>query len=476
MEHEVKLVARTIEVNENEVDIDQINYELTVLSGKAAGVCYMPDNYMEDGIQNVDKALKRAENTSRNGHHSVFDHGHVTLCIKTSKMMCMILNSLGVYATSEKSARYTIMKPETELELNLYNKWKGIIKKLILDKYSNIDDEILNTRLCKELGIQGFKLVHNGKILVDFDTLKVLNSNDKILEIDSILKKLKESDTLPSSKLAQENARYMISVFTPTTMLYTISFRQLFLTADYLDKLVINCKKLKVTNFNNKLIEHAEALSKQLKEVAGQVRIEDTKGQYIRFLEYQHMVDFRGSAKSSDFHVERIEGYTYKVENIADSYTLHYKGSLAMLAQAQRHRTIRYSMSLREAGDFGFYVPPIVYDAELDTEWLSDIESISYCVPQGTLVTITEQGLFEDFALKCKERMCGRAQLEIMKSTEDSIKKFLSNKNNLCNYNRMLLNRITDLKDKPCARCLYHDFKCTDKCNWGANGALTRLI
>ena len=39
-------------------------------------------------------------------------------------------------------------------------------------------------------------------------------------------------------KLAQENARYMISVFTPTTMEYTVSFRQLFLIIDYFEKLI----------------------------------------------------------------------------------------------------------------------------------------------------------------------------------------------------------------------------------------------
>ena len=39
------------------------------------------------------------------------------------KIIAMLLNSLGMYATSEKSARYTIMKPETELEETLYNKW-----------------------------------------------------------------------------------------------------------------------------------------------------------------------------------------------------------------------------------------------------------------------------------------------------------------------------------------------------------------
>ena len=120
----IKIVAKTCEVDVNDINTERINKELTLLAGKAAGVCYMPDDYMEKGIQNEEKAFARAKQTAESGHHSVYDHGHITFVVKTNKMIAMILNSLGVYATSEKSARYTKMKPETELELQLYEKWK----------------------------------------------------------------------------------------------------------------------------------------------------------------------------------------------------------------------------------------------------------------------------------------------------------------------------------------------------------------
>ncbi len=66
------------------------------------------------------------------------------------------------------------------------------------------------------------------------------------------------------------------------------------------------------------------------------------------------------------------------------------------------------------------------------------------------LVSVTEQGLFEDFALKCKERMCGRAQLEIMRLTEELVARFAKNKQNLSSANRRRLEDLLE-DDKPCA-------------------------
>lgn len=466
MQQEVKVVARTYEVAEGET-AENLNNDLTLLSGKAAGVCYMPDDYFEDGVQNVEKAMKRAAGNSKSGHHSVYDHGHITFVIKTNKMMCMLLNSLGVYATSEKSARYTKMQPETELELQMYEKWRNKIQTLILSKYPFTDDDILSKRLCKKMGIEESKAVINGSC----SHIK----EDEYLETE--LNGLKKSETLPSYKLAQENARYMISVFTPTTIEYTTSFRQVFLIIDYLYKLAANLDNADDT-FSKKLLPYVNELWKSFEDAIGEYRLHDNKNQYIRFLEAQHvgeLVDKGKPGMSFVPYTDMKKRFEAKKETVGDSYTLVYNGSLAMLAQAQRHRTIRYTMYLQEPGELGFYVPEIVKDTGLEKEWLHDIKSVGYCVPQGTLVRITEQGIFEDFALKCKERMCGRAQLEVMKSTTDSVKLFIDNKENLSYSNRELLESMT-LDNKPCARCVFKDFKCSEGCQWGAKEALTRLI
>lgn len=468
MSQSINIIARTFETNGNE----GMNDDLALLAGKAAGVCYMPDDYMENGIQNTEKALSRAKQTAESGHHSVYDHGHISFIIKTNKMIAMILNSLSVYATSEKSARYTKMQPETELENRLYHKWRIWIQELILKKYPDIDDEELNKRLCKKYQISAV-LVENRQI----------KSENTISDLYDSFKKELKSITLPSYKLAQENARYMISVFTPTTMMYTVSFRQTFLIVDYFEKLVVNLKHAKDT-FSRKLLPHAEEFLEILKKEIGERKIADNKNQYIRFLEAQNIgrttIDEDGekyTVSYPDISLRLKEKASY----FGDCYTAIYNGSLAMLAQAQRHRTIRYTMCLQEPGFYGYYVPEIVKDAGLEYEWMEDIQSVSYCIPQGTCVRITEQGIFEDFALKCKERMCGRAQLEIMKSTEKLVKEFASHTENLCYSNQELLKSITTRYSngkyyKPCARCAFTDFRCTEGCRWKAKDALSRLI
>lgn len=485
MAQEVKIVARTFEIDtvsrvsgfDSQDIIDATSDELTVLSGKAAGVCYMPDDYFENGVQDSDKARSRAAMTSKSGHHSVFDHGQITMVIKTNKMMAMILNSLGVYTTSEKSARYTKMQPETELELQMYAKWRAKIQELILAKYPDTDDVELRKRFnkwYKDYAGDDKKppVIEEGSFVHCVDD-----------ECYEKLRELSSSDTLPSMKLAMENARYMISVFTPTTMMYTVSFRQLNLIIDYLSFLVENLINAD-DDFSDKLRPYVVELMKELENALGKITLSDNKNQHIRFLEAQHVGEI---VKDKD-GINVFEKFNdldrrlkAKEQYIGDAYTVVYTGSLAMLAQAQRHRTLRYTMLLKEAGELGFYTPPIVVDAGLEEEWQNDIKSVAYCIPQGTMVRITEQGLFEDFALKCKERMCGRAQLEIMKSTAWLINVFSANSDKLSYINKLLLDNITEKVEgsemkEACARCNFKDFKCSEGCQWGPKGALNRLI
>lgn len=482
MKHSINVVAHTVETT-NE-PLNKIGENLTIFSGKAAGVCYMPDDYIEDGIQNTEKALKRAENTAKSGHHSVYGHGHISLVVKTSKMICMILNSLGVYTTSEKSARYTKMQPETELEIQMYTKWRKKLQAIILEIYPKIDDIELSKRLCKKLGIEyNANTVMNGS----FSHIK----EDDYME--DALSEIKKSETLPSYKLAQENARYMISVFTPTTMMYTISYRQLCLIHDYFTKLQENLENCRPTNFNTRLLKEVkdfrEELNKLVKELGKPVT--DNKNQHIRFLESQVSGEYSIHNGELVFNKFDNEQYIYRKtclanekDEIADTYKLIYFGSLAMLAQAQRHRTLRYKMNLEDAGEFGFYVPEIIYEYEkkieapnsVSKEWSNDINSLKDIIPQGTAVRITEQGLFEDYALKCKERLCGRAQLEIMLHTYSNLEPFMVKRDKLSYDNQRLLDSMTNGPYDVVPRCMFTDFKCQEGCTWGFKEAFNRKI
>lgn len=454
-----KVVARTVEGIVT--DIPTMNKEMTCFSGRAAGVCYMADSYSRICEQGDARALSRADGNAHNGHHSVYDHPHISLELNITKAMAMILNSLGVYSTSEKSARYTVMAPETEIENEMYQKWIQKIQKLILDKYPDYDDTAIKSGIEKEIMQES-----NWKFAVCSGQVVLMSPKDGIYGIDKVNERLNEiakvikcRQSMPSYKLAMENARYMISVFTPTTMIYTISFRQAMLTIDYLKKLSADCDKLSAKNiFFKKLKEHCDSVAIVLEENIGELRLKDIKNQKIR------VFDNCIYSEASD-----------KEECIGDSYTLRYTGSLAMFAQAQRHRTLRYSMFIPNDGDRKYFIPPIVKEAGLGDEWTTDIQKVDYCVPQGTLVDITEQGIFEDFALKCKERLCGRAQLEIAISTSESVRKFVDNKDKLCTYNRGLLGNIIE-NDVAVPRCGFEDFKCTEGCRWGIKHGLDRLI
>lgn len=470
---EVKVIARTVEnQNNTEQDTNKMNEELSVFSGKAAGTCYMAEDYLEAGIQDAEKALKRVEGNAKSGHHSVLGHGTISFSVKTNKMMMMLLNSVGVSCTSEKSARYTKMQPETDKELQLYDKWRDNIQKMILRRYPKTDDAMLNTRFKKFFSeaidsenVNDAPVIKNGEFayLRDSDYKKVFL--DKLAD-------LRTSDTLPSYKLAQENARYMISVFTPTTAIYSLAFREVFYLIDHLKRLEDNTVNAQDT-IGKKLNKYAAELREQFEKAVGECRIHDNKNQYLRLFENQYINEVLED--NPDF-IEIDEAYKAKEEVLGDAYTVIHYDSLAALAQQHRHRTLRYSMMIKYVGQYGYFIPPIVEAEGKAEEWLDDISSIRYCVPQGTIARITEQGLFEDFVMKCKERMCGRAQLETMRATTLTVRKFLKNRDKLSKLNQDLLDSIVDKDGMPKARCLYSDFNCSEGCQWGYIQALTRLI
>ena len=165
----------------------KVGYELPIeeaikFSGKEAGICYMPDSFDAILSEAPEKTIKRAEGNLKNRHHSVFEHAHYNFVLEgIPKILAMVLNNEGVYVTSEKSARYTRMEPSPK-EKELYDKW--------LEKFQSLISAEYGKKYLKYYG----------------DEKKAATAIKKI---------------------AQENARYLISVFTNTTMAYTVSFRQL---------------------------------------------------------------------------------------------------------------------------------------------------------------------------------------------------------------------------------------------------------
>lgn len=364
--------------------------EAIKFSGKSAGICYMPENIDILFHEPEEKSMKRANNTLKNGHHSVFDHVTYNLSLSNiPKILAMILNNEGMYTTSEKSARYTKMEPSKE-EKDLYEKWIEIYKKEILKKYPDLEEK-------------------------------------------------------RALKLAQENARYLISIFTPaTTMEYTTSLRQINYIMTFLENYIKNEPDIP---FNQKL--------------------KPVLQEFINQLSILKVDDLNANVKERTISLfEKRE----HAQEFGECYSVNYYGTFAEYAQAQRHRTLRYQLKIEENPDF--YVPKIIRNnEELVKEWKQDISSLKELYPQGMLVKINERGTVEDFVLKCKERLCGAAQLEIALQTKEIMDLYLEN---VKTKNSSVYEYLKPYASG--ARCTFKGFKCESPCMWGAKGALNRDI
>lgn len=406
MDNSVSIIATT---KEGDLKPEDLLNEAKILAGKSAAVCYSQEDYFcSSKIQNEESAIKRADKRGKI-HQSIHDHYHISFYMKIPKFMCMLLNSINVYNSSEQSGRYTVLKEESELQHNIYTKWKD----------------------------RSFEILHS--ILHDY------KSDDEII------------------KLAQENARYMTSVWTPTHIVYTISFRQAVLLIDHLIKLSDSVGQyLNNHQFWFRLADECKSLAVKMSDVLGitldDLPLYDIKNQNFRFLD---------NIKKRELHPLN---WVQKKESLLDSYTLSYNMSFSAIAEAIRHRSIRYSIYM-DLQNPKYYIPFFIKDTILQNEWLKDINQISKeTTPQGMLVCVTEQGLFEDFVLKCKERLCGRTLTEVRQVTKESMEKFVTNKQNLSIENIMLLERHSSYSDGVVPRCCFSDFECKEPCYMGSYG------
>ena len=110
-----------------------------VIAGLMGSTCYMQDTFDQLREKGIDDILAIAQIVEQNGHHSTYDHANLTLELSgIPKALAMILNNEKQYATSEKSARYTIMDKVEPKQLKLYNKWYEILKNEIALKYGKM--------------------------------------------------------------------------------------------------------------------------------------------------------------------------------------------------------------------------------------------------------------------------------------------------------------------------------------------------
>ena len=363
--------------------------DYNLLGGKLAGICYMPHDFETLNNEAEDKTLNRANGTKISGHHSVFGHSKITFYLENiPKLFAMLLNNEKVFDTSEKSARYTKMEL-SGIEKYLYDKWTEKFIGIIAEKYGN-------NRYFDERRIK---------------------------------------------KLAMENARYFTSVMTPTSMAYTVSYRQL----NYL------------CGWMQQFSESDNQIYKMLAPTANEFvqRMED-----FGYLDKDLMDDGKGREFS-------LIGKRVREEQFGECYSVNYKTSFASLAQAQRHRTLHYEMMLDKNPEY--FIPLILmYNPYLVEEWLRDMEKVEHILPQGQLVSINERGDYENLILKARERLCTAAQLEVMRNTQNTIERIIKNTDN--DFVRRDLEKIN-----TGARCT-SGFKCATPCAFKEGIDLSRLI
>ena len=380
---EIKVIAST------KVGYVMPKDEAVDFSGKSAGICYLPDTVETLFAEAPVKTQRRADGNIKSGHHSVFGHPTYNLCLEgIPKILAMILNNEKIYNTSEKSARYTHMEPSPQ-EKELYEKWIEIFKEQILIQYPKFEDK-------------------------------------------------------RALKLAQENARYLISVFTPATVMeYTVNFGQL-----------------------NYIINWAKDYIKNAEENTFSIKLKETFKEFLAAMPDLEIegLDSRNKNRNFSLFAKRKN----RNEEFGENYSVTYLASFAQLAQAQRHRTLSYEITLLDEPKY--YVPPIIAGTNLEKEWLKDISSLKEFFPQGMLVQVNERGTIENFVLKCMERLCGFSQLEIMQETKNIMNKYLEATKDKPELYQYLLPYSRG------ARCTFPGWKCDSPCVFGGYGAMIRNI
>ena len=380
---EIKVIAST------KVGYVMPKDEAVDFSGKSAGICYLPDTVETLFAEAPEKTQRRADGNIKSGHHSVFGHPTYNLCLEgIPKILAMILNNEKIYNTSEKSARYTHMEPSPQ-EKELYEKWIEIFEEQILIQYPKFEDK-------------------------------------------------------RALKLSQENARYLISVFTPATVMeYTVNFGQL-----------------------NYIINWAKDYIKNAEENAFSIKLKKTFKEFLAAMPDLEIegLDSRNKNRNFSLFAKRKN----RNEEFGENYSVTYLASFAQLAQAQRHRTLSYEITLLDEPKY--YVPPIIAGTNLEKEWIKDISSLKEFFPQGMLVQVNERGTIENFVLKCMERLCGFSQLEIMQETKNIMNKYLEATKDKPELYQYLLPYSRG------ARCTFPGWKCDSPCVFGGYGAMIRNI
>lgn len=400
-----------------------LHNSIKLVSGKNAGVCYMKDSYFDSAVTDEERAIKRCANVWNNGHHSVSGHERVKVLLEgIPKALAMLLNNLQNYDTSEKSGRYTEMQGSTELEQKMYTKWRTTFSRVIADKVPSIDEK-------------------------------------------------------KREKLAMENARYFLSIFSPsTTMVYTTSIREWNYIVDWIDRFREGLQSKEKTDFEEKfhfdaqLLESLTWLEKEIKD------------SILYFPELRDIKQYEFRTFHEDYFFSSADSCVSSAVTMGTFFRKD-KASFAMLAQLQRHRTGRVQMMIEplDGEDLQVFVPKIL-NADLAAEWKADMKTMldNGILVTGYLVKFVYTVALDKLVLMLKERLCGSAQLEIRDFAIDVTKwlgkKIKAEPDTVCDVKtREFFTKALNEDNQVIARkCKY--IKCNNPCGFAKGLPNTNLI
>lgn len=463
---------------------EQLN-DLKIYCGKNAGISQLREGFFGTTVSDPEKALPRFKNTVKMGHMSIADHAWIEVLFEnSSRMMAMVMNSLQYYNTTEKSGRYTEMTGNTPEQRNLYDKWNKLFKKRILEVHPDYNDAFITKQL-KAKGISGF-YVKNGRIFGE--NTGVISGNDTDItdrpEVQENLNDILSNPRLPVNTRSQENARYILGIFTKsTTFGYTTTLAQWNYIYDWCQRYIMQFEKSSIA---------ANGLIRYLKD--GTIRpatffetqmYDDLQELYTYLRENLYIENLRDHKKRGfdmlvDIFDENhfMKDYNHeKDENIRFAYTTDYDTSLIVLSHLHRHKTLKYYMNL-DVEHAGFYVPVFIQGTELEDEWLKDMESVRDLIPQGMLVHIIETGTLDNFALKTSERFCGCAMLETMLNVKSVGEKFveLYESGKATQLEKNVIERFYDPDTKQLRTKATITDGCHEGCYFGCAHALDRIV
>ncbi|MCK9595873.1 FAD-dependent thymidylate synthase [Candidatus Pacearchaeota archaeon] len=324
-----------------------------------ARVCYSEKDWEELMFEGLDERL--IDRIKNSGHHSVCEHINFTLYFsKIPKILAMFLNNEKQYATSEKSARYTVMKDIEPKQKEKYDKWMNVFREEISKKYPESE----------------------------FPKLYIKDGSGKN----------------PVEKLSQENARYMTSVFTPTKMSHTINLRQINFLRGEFEKFVDE-----YSNGKNEFKKRLCASMKDFLEETERFDIPNLRNQTDRHLSLlnpriveEHFGDVYSTQYNMSFaglaQAQRHRTINYHISNDIKKGGNPYGFFIPKIISQN---------------------PRLLLDWDKDLEEISKED-----YPQAQLVRVNERGTIENFRSKCLLRICGAAQNEIMNNTKEIAEKY----------------------------------------------------